>query len=107
MITRFEIRRIAPLRAANITGVLLFCLYGPLASPMGLLVSVAGAAGAAEGEEGAAIFMGVYVCAYPIAGAVFGWIFGGLGALLYNYIVRFTGGHQLEMEGENVPSVFE
>jgi len=94
---RHELRRIEPLRAANIAALvygLLGIIFTLIFSPIFLLV---GFIGAAQGKGLAGpFFMLMMLIVYPIMGFVFGWISGLLTAAIYNLIVRWTGGLLIE-----------
>jgi len=95
-----ELKRIYPLRAANIAGLATFLVYGAicaLALPFIVVLFVVGAATEEPGVLGA-LFLIPMLLVYPIIGGVFGWLFGGLYALIYNLVVRWTGGLLLEFE---------
>ncbi len=94
---RQELKRIEPLRAANI-GALVYGLLGIIFmiifSPFFLL---AGFLGAAQGQGMAGpFFIMLMLVVYPIMGFVFGWISGLLTAAIYNFIVTWTGGLLVE-----------
>jgi hypothetical protein len=104
----FELRRFSPLRCANVIAVVSFFLYGVV----GLIVAPLMAGGFAImtklAETSAAtnhspmptlppMWLPLAVALlYPAMGTAMGWIFGGLGALAYNLVVRFTGGIQVQ-----------
>jgi len=96
-----EIKRIDPIRAGNITalvyGVLAFA-FALLFTPFLLLVTLLAPGGDAVG---AGIFGGImivfYLVVYPIAGLVCGWIAAALGAVVYNFVTRWTGGWLVEV----------
>ena len=104
--TTMELRRVGALRAANIAGIVTFALYSAITILMApfflIILGLGGAAGAGSVGAGETVFgmffMGIALVVYPILGAVFGWIGGGLSALVYNFVVRWTGGLELEFE---------
>jgi len=105
----FEIRRFSPLRCANVVAVVLAALYGALAVLMApILIGVSAIVSNLPATPGAGRHPGppgfptwvplVFVVLYPVMGAVFGWIGGGLGALAYNFVVQYTGGIEVELD---------
>ena len=105
----FEVRRFSPLRCANVLAVVLAAFYAVLAIIMfpifvGIsaiiprLPSGSGAARHPPAEVFPTWLPLVLVVFYPVIGAVFGWISGGLGALIYNFVVPYTGGIEMQIE---------
>src|SRR5260370_257386 len=105
----FELRRISPLRCANVLAVVLAVFYGVLAIVMAPLASLVLPLANLSGARSPSAQSGVpalppswlplmFILFYPLFGGVFGWIFGGLGALVYNFTVRFTGGVAMELD---------
>jgi len=98
---KLELRRVAPLRAANVIALLyalsmavMALILLPLASwmPMG-----PPSPNQPDPEAVRAMFRRM-VLFYPVFGAVFGWIGGLVGAFFYNLVVRGVGGLELEFE---------
>lgn len=86
-------------------------IYGAISGTFGLiaggiftLASLAGAAiGATAGEEPGAAFFGLVfgvgaIVILPLVYAVFGFIAGVVGALIYNVAAGFLGGVEIEVE---------
>ena len=94
-----ELKRIAPLRAANISALvygLLTCVFMLLFSPFFLFAFLLGQS---EGVGLAGpLFAFIMLVIYPIMGFVMGWIMGLVGAAIYNLVVRWTGGLLLEFK---------
>ena len=93
----YEVRRVEPLRAANVAGVVYAILTAAMVIvvlPFFLLLS----AFLPAGEKAAPGAIVVVLLLYPILGAVMGWISGLLTAAIYNVVVRWTGGLQLDMD---------
>jgi Transmembrane domain of unknown function (DUF3566) len=97
-----RIKRIAPLQAGKMLGVLYGC--------MGLIFLLAGVAGAfaqhAQQTQGASaasaalaagmmLAVGIFM---PIFYAVFRFIFGMISAAIYNLVARWVGGIGVEVE---------
>ena len=101
-----RIKRIAPLQAGKMLGVLYGCM-GLIFLPIFLLAGMAGAFAqqtqqtqGAAGAPAAAIIalmfgMGIFM---PIIYGVMGFVFGVLGAAVYNLIARWIGGIEVEVE---------
>ena len=91
-----ELTRISPLRAGIIIGV----LYGVLALifvPIALLTYLVPAKAGAHNAFGGMFFF-VYA---PVLYGILGFISGSVAAVVYNLVVKFTGG--LEFEVRDVP----
>ncbi len=97
---KHELRRVAPLRAANV-GALVYGLvmgvFALIALPFFLLVPILAPSGGLFGAGGVASAV-LVVLVYPVMGLVMGWISGLLTAAIYNFIVRWTGGLLLELD---------
>ncbi len=95
-----HIKRIAPLQAGKVLAVL-YGFMGLIFLPFFVLAGLLGAfAGHDQSGSGALaagfmLIMGIFM---PIAYAVMGFIFGVLGAALYNLIARWIGGFEVEVE---------
>lgn len=95
---KHELRRVHPLRAANV-GALVYGLvlgvFALIALPFFLLVAMFAPPGAfGAGGIGFAVFL---ILLYPVMGLVMGWISGLLTSAVYNFIVRWTGGLLFEV----------
>jgi len=94
----YELRQVAPLRAANISALVYGVFMGVfslIAAPFFLLAALV-----APSDDFGAAGMGlgvVVVLIYPVLGVVMGWITGLLGSAIYNLIVRLTGGLLLDL----------
>ncbi len=103
------LKRIGVLSLAQNMGV----LYAAIGLIVGFFVSIAAVIGSMIGSslEGTTeplvgLFLGVgSIIFFPILYGVMGFIGGIITAAIYNFVVRFTGGLELEFEGEKaVPS---
>ena len=97
---RQELKRVDPLRTANISAM----VYGLLTSAFALIafpfVLLAGLLAPAQGSNIAGPVFAIFILVlYPVMGAVMGWISGLLTSAIYNFIVRWTGGLILEFDG--------
>ena len=96
---KHELRRVDPLRTANIGALvygLMLAVFALFFSPFFLM---AGLFMPSEGPAGGTFFLGFMLLLYPFFGAVMGWISGLLTSVIYNVIVRWTGGLLLEFDG--------
>jgi hypothetical protein len=94
-----ELKRIAPLRAANISALvhaLITCVFALLFSPFFLLMAIF--APTHEARFMGPLFVFFMLVFYPIMGLVMGWIIGLVGAAAYNLVTRLTGGLLLDFE---------
>ncbi len=82
-------------------GLFLGLIFGVI---YGVVFFLVGAAGMAQdGGEQAAIplFMGIGFClGAPILYGVFGFVFGLLYAVILNFVFRYTGGLELEIQSD-------
>ena len=92
---KHELRRIDPLRAANVAAL----VYGLIMGAFALIALPFFLVAAFVGEFGAAGLSVFFVVLYPVMGLVMGWISGLLASAIYNFIVRWTGGLLLEFDG--------
>ncbi|MGE5175908.1 MAG: hypothetical protein ACM3JJ_05970 [Hyphomicrobiales bacterium] len=96
---KLELKRIAPLRAANVAALvygLLTCVFAILFAPFFLLM------GLVSQNHGGAAFgplfaLGMMVL-YPIIGVVVGWLTGLFGAWFYNLVIRISGGLLFDLD---------
>jgi hypothetical protein len=94
------------MRVANVMGVVGFVVYGVLAAIMlPIFLVVAFVAKATPDGPPPWLFV-VMLIVYPILGAIFGWIFGGLSALVYNLVTRWTGGIEFSAREVGKPASF-
>jgi hypothetical protein len=101
-----RIKRIEPLPAGKMLGVLYGCM-GLIFLPFFALAALAGAFAqqgqqsqpgtAATGALAAGLMIGFGIL-MPIFYAVFGFVFGIISAAVYNLIARWIGGFEVEVE---------
>ena len=92
----YELRRIEPLRAANVAGVVYAILTGAIvaiALPFYLVLAIL----VPSDGMAAPVAFGLLLLLYPILGAVMGWLSGLLTAAIYNVVVRWTGGLEFDL----------
>lgn len=95
---KLELRRVAPIRAANILALfyagtmLLFSV--PIFAGFSLIPEPA----ASDPQQAKAVFSALrwVLVIYPVFGLIFGWVGGWVGAHLYNFIAGRIGGLQFE-----------
>ena len=97
------VKRIAPLQAGKMMGLLYACM-GLIFLPIFMLAAAAGAfAQHAQGAQaapaavvaGIMFGMGIFM---PVIYGVMGFIFGVIGAAIYNLVARWIGGIEVEVE---------
>ena len=97
-----ELKRVGPLSCAKVAGVLYACL-GLIIGFFFSLAAVLGAAlGAATGDEpGTALFGLLFgvgaIVILPVFYGLLGFLTAWVGAALYNLVVRFTGGIEVDL----------
>ena len=96
---KYELKRLDPLRAANVSALvygLVMGVFALIALPFFLLAAIFAPSGEfGVGSVGFAVF---FVLVYPVMGLVMGWMSGLLTSAIYNFIVRWTGGLLLEFD---------
>jgi hypothetical protein len=102
---KIRIRKIGVLSVAKLYAVMALVLSLLISIPYGLFIMVFGAAALGTGEYGSmlagggAIVIGILVMiGLPILYAIFGFIGGAIGALLYNLFAGIIGGIEIEVE---------
>jgi hypothetical protein len=94
-----EVRRVAPLRAANVVGLVYVVLGAAFAAtflPFAGWIPAGPDLDPQQEETMRAYFRGMLL-AYPLLGGVFGWIGALVGAAVYNLAARIVGGLVVEM----------
>jgi Transmembrane domain of unknown function (DUF3566) len=101
-----RIKRISPLQAGKMMGILYACM-GLIFLPIFLVAAMAGAfAQHIQGAQGASAApaaavagimfgMGLFM---PVIYGVMGFVFGIIGAAIYNLVARWIGGIEVEVE---------
>jgi hypothetical protein len=99
------IKRIAPLQAGKMIGILYACM-GLVIMPIFMLAAIGGAfAQSAQGHNESAapavvatgIMFGIGLLA-PIFYGVMGFVFGVVGTAVYNLVARWIGGIEVDVE---------
>jgi len=97
-----ELRRVDPLRAANIGALVYGLLMGAFALLFLPFVLVMSAVAPSDEFGIFGLFFFVFLLLiYPVIGLVMGWIGTLLTAAIYNLVIRWTGG--LLFEFDSVP----
>lgn len=94
-----ELRRVSPLRAANVVALLYALSMLLMIVPMFVVMSLAPDPAAANPEQ-QALSLSAFrwlLLLYPVFGLVFGWIAGLVGSWLYNGIAGRLGGFELDL----------
>jgi hypothetical protein len=92
-----RIKRIAPLQLGKIFG-LLYGIMGLLICPFFLLVFLFAPAGQNQPKVGIMAFGAGFALILPVLYGVVGFIGGIVSAFLYNIIVKWVGGLEVEVE---------
>lgn len=94
-----RLKRLAPLQ----TGIVLAVLYALMSLIAVPIFMIGGAAAAAAAQQSGAdvpfgFLFGIGALFLPVLYGVFGFIFGVIGAAIYNLVAKWTGGFELTFE---------
>ncbi len=102
---KLRIRKIGILSVAKIYAAMMLVISLIISIPYGLVIMIFGAAMLGQGGDagiaagGGSILIGLLVMiGIPIMYAVFGFIGGAIGALIYNIFAGMVGGVEIEVE---------
>ncbi len=103
---KLRIRKVGVMSAAKIYAVMMLVISLLISIPYGLFIIVYSVFGArlVGGDAGLAVGGGGIVAGIlvmiglPIMYGIFGFIFGAIGALVYNVFAGFVGGVEIEVE---------
>ncbi len=109
---RLKIRKLGILSLAKIYAVMMFVMSLLISIPYGLFIiifALIGGVGAGSQDGmagllvgGGGVIMGLIVMVMiPVFYALTGFIFGALGALIYNILAGIVGGIEIEVENIN------
>jgi hypothetical protein len=103
---QLELRRVSPIRAANIVALLYGISMLVFAVPMFAVFSLVPEPPAADPQQPpmALSTFRWLLLAYPVFGLVFGWFGGLVGSYLYNAIAARLGGFKVEFTSIDSPS---
>lgn len=97
IVTKRRIKRIAPLQLGKMLAVL-YGIMGLLVIPLFLIMSAVGSQMPQEQRVGMLAFGVGFALAMPLIYAAMGFVFGALGALIYNAVATWIGGIEVEVE---------
>ncbi|MEO7674944.1 MAG: hypothetical protein ABIU09_12810 [Pyrinomonadaceae bacterium] len=106
---KLRIRKLGILSVAKMYAVMMLVISLLISIPYGLIVivyslfgagMVGGDAGLAVGGGGVVLGIGIMI-GLPILYGVFGFVFGAIGALVYNIFAGIVGGVEIEVESIN------
>ena len=101
---KMVIRRLGVFSVAKIYAIVMAGVGLIIGIPLGLIMIIFGAVMMTSGRDAAAgggvgIGLGVfYMIGLPIIEGVFGFIFGAIGALIYNMAAGIIGGVEMELD---------
>ncbi len=92
-----RIKSIAPLQLGKMLAIL-YGIMGLLVVPLFLIMPMIGSQLPAQQRAGMMVFGVGFALCMPIIYAVMGFVFGALGAVIYNLIAKWIGGIEVEVE---------
>jgi hypothetical protein len=95
--TTRRVKRIAPLQLGKMLAVL-YGIMGLLFVPVFLVMSAVASQMPAQQRVGLMAFGGVFALLMPVIYAAMGFLFGALGAWIYNLVAKWIGGIEVEVE---------
>ncbi len=104
---KLRIRKLGVLSLAKIYAVMMLVISLLISIPYGLFIiifslsgagSIGGQGGLALGGGGVVLGLGIMI-GLPIMYGVMGFVFGAIGALVYNIFAGLVGGIEIEVEG--------
>ncbi len=97
LLTKRRIKRITPLQLGKMLAIL-YGIMGLLFMPFFLLMAAFASHAPTQQRVGfMALGMG-FALFFPLIYAAMGFIFGALGALIYNLVAKWVGGIEVEVE---------
>ena len=97
------LKSVGVMSVAKIMGIIYGCM-GLLAAPIFLLVGLFPAGNQQNSPFSGFLGVGLAIMA-PILYGVMGFVFGAIGALLYNLFARLVGGFELQLEPKSPMAV--
>jgi hypothetical protein len=91
------IKSVGVLSVAKIMGMI-YCCMGLIFAPFVLLIGIVGSMAGQQKSPFAGIFGVFFALFMPVLYGLMGFIFGAIGALLYNLSAKWVGGFELEMD---------
>lgn len=92
-----QIKRFGVLQTAKIAGIIYFFVSLIVMVPFGLITFLTGITRGRQGIDGA-FLGGVFIILMPFIYAVLGFVFVAIGCLIYNFIAKYVGGIEIEIE---------
>jgi glycopeptide antibiotics resistance protein len=97
LVTKRRIKRFAPLQLGKMLAVL-YGIMGLLFVPFFFVMSALATKLPPEQRVGMMAFGAGFALFVPVIYAAMGFVFGALGALIYNLIAKWIGGIEVEVE---------
>ena len=97
LVTKRRIKRFAPLQLGKMLAVL-YGIMGLLFVPFFLIMSAVATQMPPEQRVGMMAFGVGFALLMPVMYAAMGFVFGALGALIYNLVAKWIGGIEVEVE---------
>src|SRR6187455_3478774 len=97
LVTKRRIKRIAPLQLGKMLAVL-YGIMGLLFIPFFLIMSAVATQMPPDQRVGMMAFGAGFALVMPVIYAALGFVFGALGALIYNLVAKWIGGIEVEVE---------
>ena len=82
-----------------ILGLVYALVYAVIIAAFGALLGAAGSTSAGAATFGLGLLVIAVLVGTPIISAIMGFIVGGLMALIYNFVAKYTGGIAFEVSG--------
>jgi hypothetical protein len=95
--TKRRIKRIAPLQLAKMLAIL-YGIMGVIFIPFFLIMTLVASHLPAQQRVGMMALGTGFAIFVPIIYAAMGFVFGALGALIYNLVAKWIGGIEVEVE---------
>jgi hypothetical protein len=95
--TKRRIKRIAPLQLGKILGIL-YGLMGLIFIPFFMAMGALASQVPEEQRVGLMFMTGGFALFAPVMYAVMGFVFGVIGAAIYNLVAKWVGGVEVEIE---------
>jgi hypothetical protein len=97
IVTKRRIKRISPLQLGKMLAVL-YGIMGLIFIPFFLIMSAVATQMPPEQRVGMMAFGAGFALFMPVIYAAMGFVFGALGALIYNLVAKWIGGIEVEVE---------
>jgi hypothetical protein len=91
------LKSVGVMSVAKLMGLLYGCL-GLIFAPIFLLIGLLGSFAGSDKTPLAGVFGVVFAILMPVFYGAMGFVFGAIGALLYNLLAKWVGGFEFELE---------